>query len=87
MDYYGNGYGSMMSFGFGSGILGPIMMILFFILIVWLVIEFTGWTPRSRNDYHKHSSGRSALDILDERYAKGEIDSKQYNEMKRDLEK
>lgn len=86
MWYNENGYGSMMSLGFGSGLFGFIMMILFFILIVWLVIEFTGRSSRSGND-HRSSRERSALDIARERYAKGEIDSAEYNEIKNELKK
>lgn len=34
---------------------------------------------------HRHGSGESARDILDKRYARGEIAKDQYEEMKRDL--
>jgi len=76
----GNYYGDM--FGWGLG--GSFMMIIFWVaiifFIVWLVREAKGGnrsdTPRSK----------SALDILKERYAKGEIDKKEYEEKKRDLD-
>jgi len=76
----GNYYGDMFGWGFG----GSLMMIIFWVaiifFIVWLVREAKGGnhsdTPRSK----------SALDILKDRYAKGEIDKKEYEEKKRDLD-
>lgn len=67
---------------FGWGLGGGLMMILFWaviiLFIVWIVKEV------GRNDSGKTSS-KSALDILKERYANGEIDKTEFEEKKRDL--
>ena len=53
---------------------------IFIIIIIILIIYFLN--NKSDKNYKK-----SAKDILDERYAKGEIDLEEYNERKENLEK
>jgi len=48
-----------------------IVMIGVIALVVWLIV---------RGSHHSGGSSRSARDILSERYARGEIDSKEYEE-------
>ncbi len=80
----------------GFGFFGFFFMIIFWILIIWAVFAFfrciSGqgscmWHDHGRE--HKHGGHRhgerSALDILKERYAKGEIDKKEFEEKKKDL--
>lgn len=66
---------------FGWGLDGGIMMLIFWavilILIVWAVKEFGG-----KRDAEGKSS---ALDILKERYAKGEINKEEFETKKKDL--
>lgn len=59
--------------GFGMMGFGWISIVLIFIIIVYLL---------SNNKSDK----KSAKDILDERYAKGEIDIEEYKEKKKNLE-
>ena len=76
----GNYYGD--TFGWGAG--GGLMMILFWaaiiFFIIWIVREISG-----KNNSDKTHHPKSALDILNERYAKGEIDKKEFEEKKKDL--
>ena len=88
MGYYGGGnygygpYGGMM--GYGGSWLGWIFMLLFWALVVIGIIVLIRWlTHGSRHGWHDH--GHSALGILKERYAKGEIDKREFEEKKKDL--
>ncbi|MEK7087820.1 MAG: SHOCT domain-containing protein [Patescibacteria group bacterium] len=75
-DYYGH------MFGWGLG--GGLMMVLFWAAIILFII----WIVRGINDKGNADTARgskSALDILKERYAKGEIDKKEFEEKKKDL--
>lgn len=74
---YGYGFGPMDGWRlFGGG-----MMIVFWVfiilLIVWLVREAGGGKDLGKQD--------SALNILKERYAKGEISKEEFEAKKRDL--
>ncbi len=73
------GFGGM-GWGLGAGF-GAIFMLLFWVLLiagaVWLVLAVSGQTgARQRADRD------SALRILDERYARGEIDPEDYRARK-----
>ena len=74
-----NGYGNMMGW-FGGGIMMIIFWAAFILFIVWIVKEVSG-----KNNSDKPRHGKSALEILEERYAKGEIDKKEFEEKKKDL--
>lgn len=79
-----NGYGgwgtdSMMGW-FGGGIMMILFWALVIIFFVWIVKEVSG-----RNNSGKTHHSKEALNILKERYAKGEIDKKEFEEKKKDL--
>jgi len=59
----------------------------FWILLVAGVISLVVFGVRrgSHGCGHDHAHERSARDILDERYARGEINRDQYEQMKRDI--
>ena len=72
--YNGWGVGGMMSW-LGGGI----MMILFWAAVIYFIV----WLVR--NNKTNGVDNKKALDILKERYAKGEIDKKEFEEKKKDL--
>ncbi len=78
MNYYGYGYGGWSIFGF-------LWMILWWAVIIIGIIALVRWLGHGRH-HGWHDHGHSALDILKERYAKGEIDKKEFEERKKDLE-
>ena len=78
-------YGGYSGFGWGYGFMGMILTILFWVLIVSLVIRLIRGS-RHGHMWHGMGMGKTALDILKERYAKGEIDKREFEEKKKDLE-
>lgn len=73
MMYGFGGHGWGMGFGWLIGliILG---------IIIWLVVKVINQSNTSSSSHNK-----SALDILKERYARGEINKEEFEEMKRNL--
>jgi putative membrane protein len=62
---------------------GWIFMILFWVLIILGIVALGRWLFYSRD---AGGAARGPLDILKERYARGEITREQYEQMRRDLE-
>lgn len=87
---YDWGYGMMPHGGMGFGFGGWIMMILFWVIliaaIVLLVKVLVGPRPHSDNESGGKPKGNRALEILRERYARGEIDHEEFEERRRRLE-
>ncbi len=73
----------MGSWGWGGMIIGPIMMIVFIALIVGAVVLVVRWTGLGGSALT--GGANKARNILDERFARGEIDKDDYEERKRVL--
>lgn len=79
MMYY-NDFG--WSMGFGVGIFGWILMLIFWGAIIWLI----AWLINQNMHPSKNKSDRDPKVILKSRYAKGEITKTEFHEMKKELE-
>jgi len=75
-----NGVGFMPMMG-GFGLLGWIPMLLFWILLILGVIALFRYLDRSG----QQQDSKTPLDILKERYARGDIDKKEFEEKKKDI--
>ena len=80
--------GPGMMGGWGMGWFGGIFMMIFWVLVLVGLIFLIKWliqtTSRTRSDA---GSGNRALEILKERYARGEIDTAEFQKMKSELSK
>jgi putative membrane protein len=84
-DWHMGQQGMMGGWGFG-GWFGSIFMLLFWVLVIIGLIFLIKWlvqtTRKGPGAFHE---GSRALDILKERYARGEINKEEFEEKKRDL--
>lgn len=80
----------MMGYGYGMGGGGWIAMTIFWValitLVIWTVSRAPGWRGRDENAPTGGGGPRvSAEDILDRRYAAGELDEETYRSMRATL--
>ncbi len=80
-----HGPGSMGHGGWYGGygmMLGPLMMILFIAIATVVVVLIVRWLGPSRS----HTAAvSSALDVLEQRFARGEVDAEEFQERRRIL--
>lgn len=95
--YYPYGMSQMMYGGyhpFAFGIIGGIFGLLFWILVIIAIIYLIRFIikggSQGQHPYHHHHiemKEDKSMEILKERYAKGEITKEQFDKMKEDLKK
>ncbi|MGE5254126.1 MAG: SHOCT domain-containing protein [Planctomycetaceae bacterium] len=88
---WGGGYGGwgmgpgMMGY-WGMGWFGMIFMLAFWVLVIAGLVFLVRWLfHASRGDRGVSSTGTRALEILKERYAKGEITKEEFDRTRQDL--
>lgn len=80
--WYGMGPGMMG--GWGMGWFGGVFMIVFWVLVIVALVFFVRWLVRtSGGTSEKGTSQSRALEILKERYARGEIGTEEFEEKRR----
>ncbi|MQY78093.1 MAG: SHOCT domain-containing protein [Bacteroidetes bacterium] len=66
-----------MGFGMGWGwIIGLIILV----AVIWVIVKAS-----NQNSHTNQSGNKTFLDLLKERYARGEIDKEEFEEKKRNL--
>ncbi len=78
----------MWQYGFNNGgchLGGAIFMVLFWAVVISLIIWGAMRMRRHGCCMHSEHHGNNALDIAKERYAKGEIDEKDFEKIKKAL--
>ncbi len=77
-------WGYMSDYGYGWGGMGFGMLLFWGLFIVGVVMLLKCY--RGSGACGKQGRENSALDLLNERYARGEIDKEEFEQKKRDLE-
>ena len=78
-------YGPHMMWGFGM-VFGPLFMILVLALVIAVAVLLVRWLAGPwQGASHPVPPGRTPLDILRERFARGEIDKDEFEERRRVL--
>ena len=88
---YGGGQGywhPMGGGGWGHMLFGGLMMLAFWVAVIVLIVVLVRWLTGSQGGEPPGAPGRSsALEILEERFARGEIDKDEFEERRRLLSK
>lgn len=80
----GDGFGMMRGFGWGFVGIGFIFMVAFWAMVIWGIVSLIRWFAAMAGSNPTHQ-GASALEILKQRYARGEINKEEFEQKKKDL--
>jgi putative membrane protein len=80
------GWGGYGGYGPGWGAFGLFHMLLWWVLIVLAIAVLARWAFGGRLGRRRPHHEDRALEILRERYARGEIDKTEYDARRKDLE-
>ncbi len=75
-------WGNMMNFGWGGALMWIVFLIVI-VVVVYFVLQST--RPRSYDSSLRETSKETSMDILRRRYARGEINKGEFEQMKKDL--
>ncbi len=76
----------MWGHGWGGMIFGPLMMIAFIALTVAVVVLVVRWLGGGVGGPAQGPKPKAALEILEERFARGEIDKDEFEDRRRALQ-
>ncbi len=82
------GYSMMgpgMMEGWGMGWFVIIVMLIFWVLVIVGLVSLIKWLIQTTSREKSEAGGGRVLDILKERYTRGEIGKRKYKEMRKDL--
>jgi putative membrane protein len=78
----------MSGWGMGFGTLGFLFMAVFWIVIIAAAVWLLGYLfPRKDTTQPSGSANETAVDILEKRYARGELSREEFKGMRQDLER
>jgi putative membrane protein len=84
----GGGYGmgpGMMGWGYGMGWFMSVIMVGSWIAVIAGVVLLVRWIVSVVEKYLGSQSQEAALDVLNNRYARGEITKEEYEKIKKDI--
>ncbi|WP_198116883.1 SHOCT domain-containing protein [Massilia rhizosphaerae] len=76
--------GNMMGYGWWGMGVGSVLMLLFWAFVILGIVGVIRWFL-SQNGPDRGTRGKTPLEIVQERFARGEIGKEEYEQMKRDL--
>ena len=76
-----------MMMGYGGWVIGLVVLVLFLVLFAIVIVGGIWLISRSSSSskMHMHPRGEDPLEILRQRYAKGEITREEYQSMREDM--
>jgi putative membrane protein len=77
-------WGDWGGYGMGWGIFGALHMLLWWVLIILGIVVLAKWLFGGTSGQARGAENR-ALELLKERYARGEIGKEEFDQKKRDL--